>query len=57
MPKIDLKKENKQLYNPSTKDFSMVDVPEMKYLMIDGKGDPNTSQEYRCYGNTISSIL
>jgi hypothetical protein len=47
MPKIDLKKESKELYNPSAKEVSIVDVPEMTYLMIDGEGDPNTSQEYQ----------
>ncbi|MPN28926.1 hypothetical protein SDC9_176372 [bioreactor metagenome] len=47
MPKIDLKKENKELYNPSAKEVSIIDVPEMNYLMIDGEGDPNTSQEYQ----------
>jgi len=25
----------------------MVDVPEMNFLMVDGAGDPNTSQEYQ----------
>src|SRR5665647_41518 len=43
MPKIDLKRENKALYDPYAKEVSIVDVPEMKFLMIDGKGDPNTS--------------
>jgi hypothetical protein len=47
MPGIDLKKENKELYNPSAKEVSIVDVPEMSFLMIDGEGDPNTSQEYQ----------
>ena len=47
MPKIDLKKENKELYNPSAKEVSIVDVPEMSFLMIEGEGDPNTSQEYQ----------
>lgn len=47
MPKLDLKKENKELYNPSAKEVSIVDIPEMSFLMIDGKGDPNTSQEYQ----------
>lgn len=47
MPKVDLKKENKELYNPSAKEVSIVDVPEMSFLMIDGKGNPNTSQEYQ----------
>jgi|GEM_PF-177345 len=47
MTKIDLKKENKELYNPSIKEPSIVEVPSMKFLMIDGEGDPNTSQEYK----------
>jgi hypothetical protein len=47
MPKIDLKKENKELYDPSARKASIVDVPEMSYLMIDGEGDPNTSKEYQ----------
>ncbi|WP_255680615.1 GyrI-like domain-containing protein [Methanosarcina sp. DH2] len=47
MPKIDFKKENKELYNPSAKEVSILDIPEMNYLMIDGKGDPNTSKEYQ----------
>lgn len=47
MAKIDLKKMNKELYNPSIKEPSMLEVPSMKYLMIDGKGDPNNSQEYK----------
>lgn len=47
MPKLDLKKENKELYNPSAKGVSIVDIPEMSFLMIDGEGDPNKSQEYQ----------
>ena len=45
--KIDLRKELKQLYNPSSKQIAMVDVPEMNFLMMDGQGDPNTSVAYR----------
>ena len=39
--KIDLKKEDKVLYGPSSKAFSVVEVPEQLFLMIDGRGDPN----------------
>jgi len=46
MKKLDLKKELRHLYQPSTKEVTAVDVPPMHYLMIDGKGDPNTAQEY-----------
>lgn len=46
MDKYDIKKAHKELYSPSSKDFSVVTVPELQYLAIDGHGDPNTSQEY-----------
>ncbi len=46
MEKIDLKKDLKNLYNPSSKEFQIIKVPKMNFLMIDGSGDPNTSKEY-----------
>lgn len=46
MKKIDLKKDLKEFYNPLAKEVSFVDVPKMNFLMIDGKGNPNTSKEY-----------
>jgi len=46
MTKIDLKKDLKELYQPSAKVVAEVDVPAMVYLMIDGEGDPNSSKEY-----------
>jgi hypothetical protein len=46
MDKIDLKKELKNLYNPSVKEISVVDVPAMNFLLIDGEGAP-TSPQYR----------
>jgi len=46
MSKIDFKKELKHLYQPSAKMFEVVDVPPMKFLMVDGHGDPNTAQAY-----------
>jgi hypothetical protein len=45
--KIDFKKEWKHLYRPSAKEFVVVDVPPMQFLMIDGHGDPNTAPEYQ----------
>jgi hypothetical protein len=42
-----MKKELKQLYNPSVREIAIVNVPKMNFLMIDGSGDPNTSQEYK----------
>jgi len=46
METIDLKKELKHLYQPSAKEVVQVEVPPMNYLMVDGEGDPNTSQAY-----------
>lgn len=47
MKKINLKKEMKDLYGASAKKISIVDIPRMDFLMVDGMGDPNTSQSYQ----------
>ena len=47
MEKIDLKKQLKHLYSPSSKKPVIVEVPKMSFLMIDGEGDPNTSQMFQ----------
>ncbi len=44
MDKIDLKKELKSLYNPSSKEITTIDVPAMNFLLIDGEGAPTSSQ-------------
>jgi len=46
MEKIDYKKQLKHLYKPSAKKVEIVDVPQMNFLMVDGAGDPNTSQSF-----------
>lgn len=46
MEKIDFKKKLKHLYRPSPKKPVVIDVPEMNFLMVDGKGYPGTSKEY-----------
>ena len=43
---IDFKKTQKELYQPGAKP-SIIKVPEMVFIMIDGRGDPNTSEEYQ----------
>lgn len=53
MANLDLKKELKHLYNPSAKAPGFVTIPRMSYLMIDGAGDPNTSQQY---ADAVSSL-
>jgi hypothetical protein len=44
--KVDFKKELADLYGPKNKDWELIDVPAMNFLMVDGKGDPNIAQEY-----------
>ena len=56
MAPIDYRKELKNLYLPSTKEVVQVEVPEMNYLMVDGKGDPNTSPEYSAALQTLFSV-
>lgn len=46
MEKLDYKKKFKELYQPSSKP-SVVNVPEMIFLAVDGSGDPNTCGEYK----------
>lgn len=42
----DAKLERRDLY-AAGRDFAVVDVPEMSFLMVDGHGDPNTAPAYR----------
>ena len=53
MDKYDVKRAYKEFYAPSAKEFSLVEVPELSYIAIDGHGDPNTSAEYV---NAIESL-
>ena len=46
MNKIDLKKEFKHLYSPPKGKFSIVDVPAMNFLMVDGVGYPVGNPAY-----------
>ena len=54
MEKIDFKKKLKHLYNPSSIQITVVDVPEMNFIMIDGQGDPNTSKDYK---NAVEALF
>lgn len=55
MEKLDLKKTLKYLYEPSARAFSVVDVPPMNFIMIDGHGDP-TQQLSRIYRITACPV-
>src|ERR1035437_3268704 len=47
MKKLDLKKQWKQFYEAKPGAVVAVDVPPLTYLMVDGQGDPNTSQAFQ----------
>lgn len=42
---IDYKKTEKELYQPKTTPL-VIEVPEMTFIAVNGKGDPNTSADY-----------
>jgi len=46
MDKVDYKKTLKEFYQAKVGQPVVVTVPAMNFLMLDGHGDPNTSQEY-----------
>jgi len=46
MEKVDLKKQLKEFYNASPKEVTVVDIPVMNFIMVDGQGSPNNSSEY-----------
>ena len=45
--KIDLRKSSRELFSAPTAKFVIIEVPELRYLMIDGAGDPNTARSYK----------
>jgi hypothetical protein len=44
--KNDIKIERKDLYAPA-REFVLVDVPPLQFLMIDGSGNPNAARSYK----------
>lgn len=46
MDKQDFKK-SLDSYQAKHNEFRIIKIPKMKYLMIDGHGDPNTSQDFK----------
>jgi hypothetical protein len=54
--KVDFKKELKDLYSPKPGYFTLVNVPAMQYLMVDGAGDPNKAIEYQEAVESLFSV-
>jgi hypothetical protein len=53
MDKIDLKKELKNLYNPSAKEVTVINVPAMNFLLINGEGAPTSPQ----YSEAVEALF
>lgn len=47
MEKLDLKKMRKELFAAPLNRFVTINAPPVSYLMVDGHGDPNTTQAYQ----------
>ena len=56
MQDIDLKKDLKHLYAPSSKTITEVEVPPMNFLMVDGQGNPNTALAYQHAVEALFSV-
>lgn len=56
MEKIGLKKEPKHLCQSSAKEVIQVDSLAFQFFMIDGEGDPNTSQAYTHAVETLFAV-
>ena len=46
MNKVDYKKLYKDIYQPKTKP-ELITVPPIQYVVVEGQGDPNTSEDYQ----------
>jgi hypothetical protein len=47
MQKFDVKKTMKALFQPPAGRFVEIDVPPMRFVMVDGAGNPNLSEAYQ----------
>ncbi len=55
MSKIDFKKSMRELFAPSPKAFSLVDVPALQFLMIDGAGVPDSDAQTE-YAQALAAL-
>ncbi|MFF2522088.1 GyrI-like domain-containing protein [Streptomyces liangshanensis] len=46
MATYDVKREQKEFYAPKNTAWAIVDVPEQRFIAIDGTGNPNTAPAY-----------
>jgi len=53
---LDLKKELRDLYRAPKGSCRLVDVPELQYLMVDGRGNPVTAAAYQDAMQALYSV-
>ena len=56
MAPLDLVKLHRPLYSPSARHPAIVEVPELAFLMVDGRGDPNTAEAYQDAVQALYSV-
>lgn len=56
MDKIDFKKSMKALYDAPVGRFARIDVPQLRYVMVDGEGNPNTAAAYKIAVEWLFSV-
>ena len=54
---IDFKKQFKAWYTPSINSPEVVEVPPIQYLMVNGKGNPNTSKQFELAVGALYSVF
>ena len=54
MNKIDLTHNSEHLYNTSSEKSTFIKVPSMNFIMIDGKGNPHSTNGYK---NPIDALI
>ena len=55
--KIDFKKEQKELYSPTGKLATFVDVPKMQFVMVDNEHGPQDAQPFIKTGEALDSMV
>jgi hypothetical protein len=53
VPKVDLKRSMRRLYFPPSGQPVLVDVPELEFLMVDGRGAPGE----KAYGDAVEALF
>ena len=54
MTLFDFRTENEELYSPSPRDFTEVDVPVFSYFMVDGDGESTNAPSH---GDAVAALL